>query len=112
MKTVESTMTREQATTPGAVWRAIAWVAVLLSVIAAVPILTYPKNSGSGDLLAAAGIVVGVMFIFVSCAVGIACGIFGAVAASNAGDRRFLMILPVYANVLLLLGLLALTGGG
>jgi hypothetical protein len=75
-----------------------------------VPILSYPKGSGQGGLLAAAGIVVGVGFIFVCSAVGIACGIFGASAASSAGDRRFIVILPVFANALLLLGMLALIG--
>ena len=105
-------MTQEHTTTPGAIWRAVAWVALLLAVITAVPILSYPKNSGQGGLVAAAGIVMGVLFIFLCCGVGIVCGIFGATAASSAGDRRFLMILPVYANALLLLGMLALTAGG
>jgi hypothetical protein len=104
-------MTQEQATTPGAIWRAVAWVALLLAVMTAVPILSYPKNSGQGGLGAAAGIVIGVGFVFVSCAVGIVCGIFGATAASSVGDRRFIVILPVFANAALLLGMLALIGG-
>ena len=101
-------MTQEHATTPGAVWRAIAWVALLLAVTVVVSILSYPKNSGQAGLLAAAGIVIGVLFVFLCCGVGIVCGLFGAHAASDAGDRRFLMILPVFAHAVLLLGMLAL----
>jgi lipopolysaccharide export LptBFGC system permease protein LptF len=107
---LERTMTQDSATTPGAVWRAVAWVTLLLAVVVAASILAYPKNSGQGGLLAAAGIVIGVGFVFLCGVVGIVCGIFGAHAASDAGDRRFLMILPVYANALLLLGMLALIG--
>ena len=105
-------MTQEHASTPGAVWRAIAWAALLLAVIVAVPLLSMHANRGSFSLVAGAAAVVGFLFMCLCCAVGIACGIFGAVAASDAGDRRFLMILPVYANALLLLGMLALTAGG
>jgi hypothetical protein len=104
-------MTQEHGSTPGAVWRAIAWAALLLAVIVAVPLLSMHANRGSFSLVAGAAAVVGFLFMCLCCAVGIACGIFGAVAASDAGDRRFLMILPVYANALLLLGMLALTAG-
>ena len=100
-------MTQEHATTPGATWRAVAWVALFLALITAAPIFSYPKNSAAGGLLAAAVIVIGVGFIFLCCFVGIVCGIFGASAASDAGDRRFIMILPVYAHAVFLLGMLA-----
>jgi hypothetical protein len=103
-------MTQQHAATPGAIWRAVAWAALLLALTTAAPIFSYPTNSGQGGLLAAAGIVIGIGFIFLCCFVGIVCGIFGATAAFSAGDRRFLMILPVCANVALLLGMLALIG--
>ena len=81
---MQRVMTQDNATTPGAVWRAIAWVTLILAVVVVVSILSYPKNSGQGGLFAAAGIIIGVLFVFLCCGVGIVCGILGARAASDA----------------------------
>ena len=87
----------------GAVWRAAAWVACLLGGV----LMQYfagLERAGIWHEVSIGGFRSGMAAFAVLC-VGITCGFRGASLASSAGDRRFLNILPVYANIVLLMWL-------
>jgi hypothetical protein len=88
---------------PGTGWRVAAWVAFAMAGAIAGLILTQQTHAWS-EVVAMMG---GVLLVFVVGALGLVFGLFGAAASSTVGDRRLIVMLPVWANAALLLGFVA-----
>jgi len=85
---------------PGTAWRVAAWLAFVIASAMAWLVLM----NGSRDWLQTVAVMGGALLVFVLCALGLLFGIFGAAASSTVGDRRLVVMLPVWANAALLLG--------
>src|SRR5262245_9990161 len=84
---------------PGTAWRAAAWVAFAVAGLLAWLVLRTPSD----DVVQVFALVGGTLLVLVVGALGLVFGMFGAAASSTVGDRRPLVMLPVWANAALLL---------
>ena len=83
----------------GTGWRTAAWMAFALAVLIAWKVTTTrPGNMIEGAVLAMGAL----LMLFVG-GLGVVFSLFGAAASSGAGDKRFVVVLPVFANAALVL---------
>jgi hypothetical protein len=89
--------------TAGSGWRAASWMFLIL---AGVMHASGPEYDGltMDGLRAIFGDILGVGFAFAA----LACGLAGAARAAEVNDRRFLVMLPVWASFVYLLVFLAI----
>lgn len=83
----------------GTGWRVAAWMAFALALLIAWKVIpAKPADMVHGAMLAMAFL----LMLFVG-ALGVVFGLFGAAASASSGDRRFVVILPAFANAALVL---------
>jgi hypothetical protein len=105
---VEQHTLTQTVPTPGAAWRAAAWVILAVDVLIVVLLHQLQGQKGSTfDIVAAAVFVAAFLTLIGLTIVGVGAGAVGAKQASDAGDRRFVVILPVLLHVVLLMAAFA-----
>lgn len=83
----------------GTGWRVAAWMAFALAVLIAWKVIsTKPDDMVEGAVLA-----IGALLMLFMGALGVVFALFGAAASAGVGDKRFVVILPVFANAALVL---------
>ena len=83
----------------GTGWRVAAWMAFALAIVIAWNVIrTSPEDMVEGAVLAMGAL----LMLFVG-ALGVVFALFGAAASAGVGDKRFVVILPVFANAALVL---------
>lgn len=83
----------------GTGWRVAAWMAFALAVLIAWKVIsTKPDDMVEGAVLA-----IGALLMLFVGALGVVFALFGAAASAGVGDKRFVVILPVFANAALVL---------
>ena len=87
----------------GTGWRTASWWAFGLALVIASQVMT----TQSRDMVHAAILAAGALFMLLVSGLGVVFALFGAAASAGVGDRRFVVLLPVLANAALLLGFLA-----
>jgi hypothetical protein len=87
----------------GTGWRVASWWAFGLALVIASQVMT----TKSRDMVHAAVLAAAALFMLLVSGLGVVFALFGAAAAASAGDRRFVVLLPVLANAALLIGFLA-----
>lgn len=112
-------MTAEQdsiaptGSTPGAAWRAATWIILAVDVLIAFLLTDLQgQERHTFDIFAAAGFIAAFFALIGMTIIGVGCGIVGAVQAFNHGDKRFVVILPMFAHVVLLIGTLGALSAG
>jgi hypothetical protein len=88
---------------PGTGWRVAAWLAFAMAGLIAGLVLMKQTH----DWLEVVAMMGGALLVFVVGALGLVFGLFGAAASSTVGDRRLIVMLPVWANAALLIGFVA-----
>lgn|SRR5688572_8811482 len=83
----------------GTGWRVAAWMAFALAVVIASQVMTTKAR----DMVHGAVLAMSALLMLLVAGLGVLFAIFGAAASSSAGDRRFVVILPVLANAVLVL---------
>ena len=87
----------------GTGWRTAAWMAFALALVIASQVLTTKAR----DMVHGAVLAMGALLMLLVAALGVVFSMFGAAASSSVGDRRFVVILPVLANAVLVLWFVA-----
>ena len=101
------------ASTPGTSWRAAAWILLAVNALIVVLLLQLQAQKGPGFDIIAAAMFVGTFFALIGMTiVGVGAGVIGALRGSDHGDRRFVVILPVFLHVVLLMGAFATLSAG
>ena len=106
--TAEQDVAAPAAETPGAAWRAATWVILVVDALIVYVLLGLQGQERHGfDIIAAAGFVGGFFALIGMTIMGVGFGAIGAKRAADHGDRRFIVILPVFAHVVLLMWAIA-----
>lgn len=101
------------ASTPGASWRAASWILLPLDALILMLLLQLQAQKGPQFDIIAAAMFVGTFFALIGMTiVGVGAGVIGAIRSSYHGDRRFVVILPVFLHVVLLMGAFATLSAG
>ena len=101
------------APSPGASWRAAAWILLAVDTLTVFLLLQLQAQKGSGFDIIAAAMFVGTFFALIGMTiVGVGAGLIGAIRGSDHGDRRFLVVLPVFLHIVLLVGAFAALSAG
>ena len=87
----------------GTGWRAAAWMAFALALVIASQVLTTKAR----DMVHGAVLAMGALLMLLVASLGVVFAVFGLAASSSAGDKRFVVILPVLANAVLVLWFVA-----
>ena len=87
----------------GTGWRTAAWMAFALAVVIASQVMTTKAR----DMVQGAVLVMGALLMLLVAGLGVVFAIFGAAASASVGDKRFVVILPVLANAVLVLWFVA-----
>lgn len=83
----------------GTGWRVAAWMAFALAVLIASQVVTTKAR----DMVHGAVLAMSALLMLLVAGLGVLFAIFGAAASSSVGDKRFVVILPVLANAVLML---------
>jgi hypothetical protein len=88
----------------GTGWRVAAWMAFALAVVIASQVMTTKAR----DMVHGAVLAMGALTMLLVAGLGVIFAIFGAAASTAVGDKRFVVILPVLANAVLVLWFIGL----
>jgi len=83
----------------GTGWRVAAWMAFALAVLIAWKVISTRPD----DMIEGAALAMGALLMLFTGALGVVFGLFGAAASAGVGDKRFVVVLPVFANGALVL---------